>query len=94
MIKKLQLDLLMYIPIRFYTSFGIIELISQISQISQISRDIHAYNIARRDILKVRYLLHPSLEWKIFRKLRRVLVHLLGTLGYIVVCQKHYEIES
>ena len=91
MIKKLQLDLLMYIPIRFYTSFGIIKLISQISQ---ISRDIHAYNIARRDILKVRYLLHPSLEWKIFRKLRRVLVHLLGTLGYIVVCQKHYEIES
>ena len=59
MIKKLQLDLLMYIPIRFYTSFGIIKLISQISQ---ISRDIHAYNIAPRDILKVRYLLHPTLE--------------------------------
>ena len=58
MIKKLQLDLLMYIPIRFYTSFGIIKLISQISQ---ISRDIHAYNIAPRDILKVRYLLHPTL---------------------------------
>ena len=58
MIKKLQLDLLMYIPIRFYTSFGIIKLISQISQ---ISRDIHAYNIAPRDILKVRYLLHPRL---------------------------------
>ena len=57
MIKKLQLDLLMYIPMRFYTSFGIIKLISQISQ---ISRDIHAYNIAPRDILKVRYLLHPS----------------------------------
>ena len=67
MIKKLQLDLLMYIPIRFYTSFGIIKLISQISQ---ISRDIHAYNIAPRDILKVRYLLHPKFNIENFRSLK------------------------
>ena len=49
-----------------------------ISQISQTSRDIHAFNIASRDITKVRYLPHPSPGmiirfWKFFTQVSNYL---------------------